>query len=106
MSPLEDADFAGFRLSDVDPADLANLPGGVDDREYRFVDLDGEGIAGVLTEQASAWLYKRNLGDGRFGAVHTVARRPSTAALDDVRQQFMDLSGDKSRYVRISNLER
>jgi DNA-binding transcriptional ArsR family regulator len=93
-SPLEDPCFTGFRVSDVDYADLANLPAGIDDQAYRLLDLAGEGIAGVLTEQADAWLYKPNLGDGRFGAIRTAARRPSTAALDDARQQFMDLTGD------------
>jgi len=27
---------------------------------YRWVDLDSEGLTGVLTEQAQAWYYKRN----------------------------------------------
>ena len=34
---------------------------------YQWVDLDGEGVSGILTEQADAWFYKPNLGDGRFG---------------------------------------
>jgi RHS repeat-associated protein len=93
-SPLEAADFAGYRLAEVDAADLANLPAGIDNQAYRLLDLDGEGIAGVLSEQATAWLYKPNLGDGRFGATRTVAERPSLAALDEGRQQFMDLTGD------------
>jgi RHS repeat-associated protein len=93
-TPLEDPQFQGYRLEEVDPESLANLPAGVDDSQYRLLDLDGEGIAGVLTEQADAWLYKPNLGDGRFGAVQTVADRPSLAALEQRRQQFMDLTGD------------
>ncbi|TDG02547.1 toxin [Paraburkholderia guartelaensis] len=93
-SPIEDARFAGYWLADVDPEDLANLPAGIDNAQYRLLDLDGEGIAGVLSEQAQAWLYKPNLGNGRFGALQTAARMPSTTALDDSRQQFMDLSGD------------
>lgn len=92
-SPLEDQDFHGYRLEDVDPESLANLPGGIDDAQYRLLDLDGEGIAGVLTEQADAWLYKPNLGSGRFGGIQTVAYRPSLAALEERRQQFMDLTG-------------
>jgi RHS repeat-associated protein len=93
-TPLEDPHFQGYQLMDVDPESLANLPAGIDDAQYRLLDLDGEGIAGVLTEQADAWLYKPNLGDGRFGAVQTVADRPSLAALEQRRQQFMDLTGD------------
>ena len=34
---------------------------------YQWVDLDGEGVSGILTEQAGAWFYKPNLGEGRFG---------------------------------------
>ena len=37
---------------DLEPASAANLPEGVDGERYRFVDLDGEGIAGVLGELA------------------------------------------------------
>ena len=98
-SPLEDADFTGYRLVDADPEHLANLPGGIDDAQYRLLDLDGEGIAGVLTEQANAWFYKPNLGEGRLGAIRTVAHRPSLAALQEGRQQFMDVTGDGVLYL-------
>ena len=93
-SPLEDTHFPDYQLQGVDPKDLANLPGGIDDALYRFLDLDGEGIAGVLTEQADAWLYKPNLGEGQFGAIQTVAHRPSLASVEQRSQQFMDLTGD------------
>jgi RHS repeat-associated protein len=93
-SPLEDPDFAGYRLEDVDPASLDNLPGGIDGASYRLLDLDGEGISGVLTEQASAWFYKPNLGGGRFGEVETLERRPSLANLTGTTQQLMDIAGD------------
>jgi RHS repeat-associated protein len=93
-SPLEDPAFQGYRLEEVDPESLANLPGGIDGDNYRLLDLDGEGIAGVLTEEDNAWFYKPNLGNGRFGAIETIARRPSLAALQENRQQFMDLTGD------------
>ena len=93
-SPLEDPDFEGFTVKEVDPRTLDNLPGGVDGQHYRWVDLDGEGIAGVLTEEADAWFYKPNLGKGRFGAVETLASRPSLAALNGGRQHLMDVAGN------------
>ena len=33
---------------------------------YQWVDLDGEGLSGILARQGGAWFYKANLGDGRF----------------------------------------
>jgi hypothetical protein len=93
-SPLEDPHFAGYRLEEVDGESLANLPSGIDGDQYRWLDLDGEGISGVLTEQDQSWFYKPNLGEGRLGAVEIVATRPSLAALSGGHQQFMDVAGD------------
>ena len=46
----------------LDDTVMENLPIGVDGKGYQFVDLDGEGVSGILTEQADAWFYKSNLG--------------------------------------------
>ena len=48
-------------VRDLDPESLANLPSGLDGGHYQWVDLDGEGLSGVLSEQAGSWFYKRNL---------------------------------------------
>ena len=93
-SPLEDPDYQGYELKEVDPRSVENLPGGIDGNRYRWIDLDGEGISGVLSEQGSAWFYKPNLGNGRFGATEVMPRRPSLAAIGGGRQQFMALAGD------------
>ena len=61
---------------------------------YQWVDLDGEGISGILTEQADAWFYKPSLGEAASAPVETVATKPSTALLGDGRQQLLDLAGD------------
>jgi Insecticide toxin TcdB middle/N-terminal region/Insecticide toxin TcdB middle/C-terminal region/Salmonella virulence plasmid 65kDa B protein len=95
-SPLEDADFTGYGLREVDPDDLANLPAGIDDREYRLLDLDGEGIAGVFSEQAAAWLYKPNLGYGRFGAKIVMDASPwfdTPDLFDETRLRLADTDG-------------
>jgi RHS repeat-associated protein len=84
-----------------------NLPHGVDDSAFRWVDLDGEGLSGALTEQAGAWFYKRNVsalpadaGDGtlsvaaRFEPLERVASIPVTGQLGRGSHQFLDLAGD------------
>jgi RHS repeat-associated protein len=72
---------------------LANLPVGIDDTAYRFVDLDGEGLSGVLaTPRRGGWRYKSNLGNGRFAPARLLATQPSLAGLTG-RQQLFDLDG-------------
>jgi RHS repeat-associated protein len=93
-SPLEDAQDFDCKLEEVNEESLANIPAGVDTDRYRWVDLDGEGISGVLTEQDRTWFYKSNLGEGRLGPLETVATRPSTADLNRGRQQLLDVAGD------------
>ncbi len=39
---------------------LENLPVGIDDQSYQWIDLYGEGMSGIFTEQAKGWYYKRN----------------------------------------------
>src|SRR5207249_3696061 len=48
-------------VRDVDAESLQNLPYGLDGSHYQWVDLDGEGLSGILTEQAGSWFYKPNL---------------------------------------------
>ena len=55
-------------VREVDSNSIKNLPFGVDGSRYRWTDLDSEGLTGVLTEQSDGWYYKRNLGNGSFGA--------------------------------------
>jgi RHS repeat-associated protein len=86
---------------------LENLPSGLDGVNYQWIDLDGDGVAGVLTEQAGAWFYKRNLspissvqenGDTRHVAnlapIETVAAQPSSKGVAGGALQFLDLAGD------------
>ncbi|MFH0730302.1 MAG: SpvB/TcaC N-terminal domain-containing protein [Pseudomonadota bacterium] len=84
-------------VADVDPASLENLPIGVDGAIYQWADLHGEGIPGILTEQADAWFYKRNLSPAserpvEFGPLERVAGKPNIALAGGA--QFMDLAGD------------
>ena len=60
------------------PSDASvNTPQGLTGAEYRFIDLYGEGVPGILTETGDAWYYKPNLGDGHFGDQELVVERPA-----------------------------
>jgi RHS repeat-associated protein len=92
-------------IREVDPVSLENLPIGLAGSAYQWTDLYGEGIPGILTEQAGAWLYKRNLSpinvvganssthvEARFASVELVATKPNLALAGHA--QFLDLAGD------------
>ena len=91
-------------VQEVDPESLENLPVGLDSSVYKWVDLHGEGIPGILTEQASAWFYKRNLSplpskrDGeavvkaQFAPAERVAIEPNATLSEG--GEFMDLASD------------
>ncbi len=81
-------------IREVDLKSLENLPYGLDGTKYEWVDLDGEGFSGILTEQATTWFYKANLGNARFGPLEPVPVKPSLTALNTGRQQLIDLAGD------------
>jgi RHS repeat-associated protein len=100
-----DTELAQLPVETPDPESLANLPIGIDEERYRWVDLDGEGSPGILTQQAGAWFYKRNssainqVTDGgveartvaRFDPIELVSFTPAGG----LRQgQLMDLAGD------------
>ena len=81
-------------VREIDGASLENLPYGLDGDNYRWTDLDGEGVSGILSKQAGAWFYKANLGDGRLGPVTTLPQQPSLAAATSGGPQLLDLAGD------------
>jgi RHS repeat-associated protein len=93
-------------VREVDSESAKNIPSGID-ANYRWVDLDGEGLSGILSEQGGAWFYKSNLSPANvqgapptervtpaFAPVRTVEQLPSLAALGAGRQQLLGLSGD------------
>ena len=92
-------------IEEVEPTSLENVPVGLQTGAYRWTDLHGEGIPGVLTEQGGAWFYKRNwspipttLPDGseivkaKLGPLETVAFKPNVTLTG--RAEIMDLAGD------------
>ncbi len=80
----------------IDASELDNLPVGTQGPGYRWIDLDGEGLAGVLGQATGAWYYKPGLGNGTFGPVRAVARMPALAAVAGSSHRFIDLAGDGS----------
>ncbi len=81
----------------VSPGDLENAPQGLSG-SYQWIDLWGEGIPGILTEQGQGWFYKSNLGDGHFNAATMVAAKPSFAGLGS-SMQWQDLDADGKRQL-------
>ena len=83
-------------VADIDPQSLENLPMGLDGTSYRWIDLHGEGLSGILTEQAGAWYYKRNYSplsnEARFGPLEHVSSKPNVSLAAGA--SFMDLAGD------------
>jgi len=73
---------------------LANLPVGTQGPGYQWVDLDGEGLSGVLSEQEGAWYYRPNRGNGQFGPQKLISPMPALAMGQGSRHQFLDLAGD------------
>ncbi len=91
-SPLENPEYEGGPLHAVEGEDIANLPEGLG-AGYQWIDLDGEGIPGVLARQGSAWFYKPNRGQGHFGPIETIARLPSLATGNGLLPELLDLEG-------------
>ena len=85
-------------VREVDAASIENLPTGLDGVGYQWTDLHGEGIPGILTEQAGTWFYKRNLSPIsdrtiEFAAIERVATKPNFGLVGG-QAQLMDLAGD------------
>jgi hypothetical protein len=81
-------------LKTIDRESLEGIPGGIDGARAQWVDLDGEGIPGVLVPTERAWFYKPNLGAGRLAPPALERKLPAPAELRGGGQQLTDLGGD------------
>ena len=94
-------------IRNIDPESLANIPSSVDGLRYEWLDLDGEGLQCILSQQDDAWYYKRNLSpltyhftngsptpSARFEPQTEVTKLPGFAESRAPRHQFLDLAGD------------
>jgi RHS repeat-associated protein len=93
-------------LRTADHDSLSDLPEGVDGSRFRWLDLDGEGLSGILYPTPDAWYYKRNLSAAniaeradktelvtpKFGPLREIVHAPGHG--DAVRRQFLTLDGD------------
>ncbi len=89
-------------LRELEIESLENLPYGIDENRYQWLDLDGEGASGIVMKQAGSWFYKRNLSPlnarqtenaaAVLSPVETVTQQPSLN--DSSSQTFLDLAGD------------
>jgi RHS repeat-associated protein len=93
------------KVEEVDPSSLQNLPVGLDGSAYRWLDLYGEGVPGILTEHGDTWYYKRNLSpihpepndsgelvQAHFAPLETVALKPNASLRRGA--EVTDLAGD------------
>lgn len=121
MPPLElgyGEAVLGEELQVLDEESLANLPAGLAEPGTQWVDLDGEGISGILTERAGSWYFKAGLGNvgavpasadaisgppepfvaarPRFAACRSVWEQPAAVGSGSGDHRLMDLAGDGS----------
>ena len=104
-------------MVELDVESLENLPVGLDGSNYQWIDLDGEGVSGILTEQANGWYYKSNLGqvytdtdilgDLHFTHAHSIIPKPSFTGLSNGVLQLQDLeaNGEKQLVVTSQGLQ-
>ncbi len=83
-----------YELHSVDNASLADMPAGIEGSGYQWVDLYGEGLAGLVTESSGALRYKANQGGAKFATAEVLAESPSTSGIGDLWAfQGIDQSG-------------
>lgn len=95
----------------VDSESVVHAPTGLS-ANYQWLDLYGEGISGIFTEQTEGWYYKSNLGDVdedgwvRFTAAKPVFPKPSFTGMSTgvLSLQDLDANGDKQIVINSSDL--
>lgn len=93
--------IVGQTIRNIDPQNLVNTPTGLGER-YQFVDLEGEGLSGILSEQGGAWHYKANLGNGAFAPTRRLHQQPS---LSTGQPSLQDVDGDGNKELVVMDEE-
>ena len=92
----------------VDKDSIVNAPVGLTNN-YQWVDLYGEGISGILTEQGNGWYYKSNCGDVdedqqvTFTPAKKVAPRPSFSGLSSGSLSLQDLESNGQKQIVVNS---
>lgn len=81
-----------------------NIPAGLSGN-YQWLDLFGEGISGIFTEQGDGWYYKANNGDVpetgivSFAGLKPVSPKPSFTGMGSGALQLQDIAGDGNKQI-------
>ena len=95
-------------IKTVSPENIVNAPVGLTNN-YQWVDLYGEGIAGILTEQGREWYYKDNLGDVdedgevAFTIAKKVIPKPSFTGVSNGVLSIQDLAANGEKQVVVNS---
>jgi RHS repeat-associated protein len=81
-------------IHQVDDESKRNLPVGLDNSTYQWIDLKGEGLSGIMTYQAGQLYYKENLGEGHFGEFTALTKQPHPVVAGGQPLQVSDINGD------------
>jgi RHS repeat-associated protein len=107
-----DEELQELNIQEVGKDSVENMPLGLDGINYQWVDLDGEGLSGILAEQGDSWYYKRNTSannlrnfgangsngedskkaEARFEPLEAISLRPNVSLAAGAR--FGDVQGD------------
>lgn len=82
-----------FTVRQLDEDNAAHLPRGIDGVNYRWVDLYGEGLAGILSEHSGVLHYKRNRGNAEFTHALPINPEPLLSGLSSNAVQTQDIDG-------------
>jgi RHS repeat-associated protein len=93
-------------VKEITAENLVHAPIGLS-ANYQWTDLYNEGINGILTEQANAWYYKSNLGNGEFSKAQMIMPKPSFMGLGNGTLQLQDLdaNGEKQLVVNSGGIQ-
>ena len=95
-------------IKTVSKESIANAPVGLTNN-YQWVDLYGEGISGILTEQGEGWFYKNNLGNSNedsevtFAPTRKVMPKPSFTGLANGVLSLQDLEANGEKQIVVNS---